>query len=119
MIAWGRVTVHVFFVCVVCEHRVTVKLWTSKCRLAPVKEILIPRLELLACFLLSKLIASVKTATESEVEIVKSVLLDGFANCVVVDMGKCIKSGRFECRTGSRKFGSMLTAKTGFMYQLH
>ena len=81
MIARGRVTVQVLFVCVVCEHRVTVKLWTSKCRLAPVKEILIPRLELLACFLLSKLIASVKTAAESEVEIVKSVLLDGFANC--------------------------------------
>ena len=56
------------FVRVVCGHGVTVKLWTSKCRLAPVKEISIPRLELLACFLLSKLIASVKTAVESEVE---------------------------------------------------
>ena len=56
---------------VVCEHRVTVKLWTSKCRLASVKEISIPRLELLACFLLSKLIASVKTAVEGEVEIVR------------------------------------------------
>ena len=44
------------FVRVVCEHGLTVKLWTSKSRLAPVKEISIPRLELLACFLLSKLI---------------------------------------------------------------
>ena len=54
----------------VCEYWVTVKLWTSKCRLVPVKEIWIPRLELLACFLIYKLIASVKTAVESEVEIV-------------------------------------------------
>ena len=59
------------FVRAVCEHGITVKFWTSKCRLAPVKEISIPRLELLACFLLSKLIASVKTAVESEVEIVR------------------------------------------------
>ena len=35
------------FVRVVCEHGVMVKLWTSKCRLAPLKEISIPRLELL------------------------------------------------------------------------
>ena len=56
---------------VVREHGVTVKLWASKCRLAPVKEISIPRLELLACFLLSKLIALVKTGVESEVEIVR------------------------------------------------
>ena len=56
---------------VVCEHGATVKLWASKCRLAPVKEISIPRLELLACFLLSKLIALVKTGVESEVKRVR------------------------------------------------
>ena len=59
------------FVCVVCENAVMVKLWTSKCRLAPEKEISIPALELQACFLSSKLIALVKTVMETEVEIVK------------------------------------------------
>ena len=43
---------------------------TNKCRLASVREISIPSLELLACFLLSKFITSVKTAVESEVDIV-------------------------------------------------
>ena len=47
------------------------KLWTSKWRLAPVKEIPIPRLELLACFLLNKLIASVKIVMKNEVDIVR------------------------------------------------
>ena len=59
------------FVRVVCDHGVSVKLWTSKCRLAPVKELSIPRLELMACLLLSRLVASVRVAVESEVKIVK------------------------------------------------
>ena len=47
-----------------------VKLWTCTFRLAPVKDISIPMFELLAYFLLNRLIASVKIAVESEVEIV-------------------------------------------------
>ena len=54
------------FVRVICEHGGSVRLWTSKCRLAPVKELSIPRLELMACLLLSRLMVSVKLAVEKE-----------------------------------------------------
>ena len=93
------------------------ELWTSKCRLVPVKEISVPRLELLACLLLSKLIASVNTAVESEVQI--ECFVERICKLYCCGYGKCIQSGRFGCRTGSRKFGIMLTVKTGFMHQLH
>ena len=39
------------FVWVSCKHGRSVKLWTSKCRLAPVKELSVPQLELMACLL--------------------------------------------------------------------
>ena len=48
------------FVRVICEHGGSVRLWTSKFRLAPVKELSIPRLELMACLLLSRLMVSVE-----------------------------------------------------------
>ena len=73
------------FVRVICEHGGSVRLWTSKCRLAPVKELSIPRLELMACLLLSRLMVSVKLAVEKEVSVKKYFLLDGFADCVVMD----------------------------------
>ena len=57
------------FVRVSCEHGGSVRLWTSKCRLAPVKELSIPRLELMACLLLSRLMVSVKLAVEKEVSV--------------------------------------------------
>ena len=44
----------------VCRHGAKVSLWTGKCCVAPVKLTTVPRLELLACALLSKLIVSVK-----------------------------------------------------------
>ena len=57
------------FIRVSCEHRDSVRFWTSKCRLAPVKELSIPRLELMACLLLSRLMVSVKLAVEKEVSV--------------------------------------------------
>ena len=48
-----------FFVRSVCEHSVKVRLWCAKTRLVPIKDEDIPRLELLGCLLLSKLIKSV------------------------------------------------------------
>ena len=60
------------FIRVSCEHGGSVRLWTSKCRLAPVKELSIPRLELMACLLLSRLMVSVKLAVEKEVSVKKS-----------------------------------------------
>ena len=106
------------FVCAVCEHEITVKFWTSKCRLTPVKEISIPRLELLACFLLSKLFASVKTAVESEVEIVR-VFWWTDSQIVLWWIRKVHKEWKVWVQNRSRKFGRMLTGKTGLMYQLH
>ena len=52
----------VVYVRSVCRHDVKVSLWTGKCRVAPVKLTTVPRLELLACVVLSKLIVSVKKA---------------------------------------------------------
>ena len=49
----------------VCRHGVKVSLWTGKCCVAPVKLTTVPRLELLVCALLSKLIASVKKTVAS------------------------------------------------------
>ena len=55
-LAYGAV-VHVRSV---CRHGFKVSLWTGKCCVAPVKLTTVPRLELLACALLSKSIVSVK-----------------------------------------------------------
>ena len=44
----------------VCRHGVKVSLWIGKCCVAPVKLTTVPRLELLVCALLSKLVVSVK-----------------------------------------------------------
>ena len=104
------------FVRVVWEHWVTVKLWTSKWRLAPVKEISIPRLELLVFFLLSKLITLVKTAGESEVEIVR-VFCWTDSQIVLWWMRQVHKEWKVWVQTGSRKFRRVSTVKTGFMHQ--
>ena len=57
------------FVRISCEHGGSVRLWTSKCRLVPVKELSIPWLQLMACLLLSRLMVSVKFAVEKEVSV--------------------------------------------------
>ena len=57
-VAYGAVV----YVRSVCRHGVKVSLWTGKCCVAPVKLTTVPRLELLACVLLPKLIVSVKKA---------------------------------------------------------
>ena len=46
----------------VCRHGVKVSLWTRKCCVAPVKLTTVPRLELLVCVLLPKLIVPAKKA---------------------------------------------------------
>ena len=52
-----------------CSHGTTVTFLTSKCRLVPLKSFTIPRLELLACVLLSKLLVSVLEALKGEVKV--------------------------------------------------
>ena len=59
----------VVFVRVVCSYGVEVNLWAGKCRVAPMKDLSIPRLELLACVLLSKLVVSVINAVRLEVQV--------------------------------------------------
>ena len=59
------------YIRVACPHVVNVRLLTSKNRLVPSKPLSIPRLELLSCVLLSRLIDSVQKALESEVVLEK------------------------------------------------
>ena len=59
----------VVYVRVVCNHGVELNLWAGKCRVAPMKDLSIPRLELLACVLLSKLVVSVINAVRLEVQV--------------------------------------------------
>ena len=49
-----------------CSHGVKVSLWSGKTRLASVKDQTIPRLELMACVLLARLIVDVRDAMEKE-----------------------------------------------------
>ena len=60
----GQAYCAVVFVRVMCSHGVSVTLWAGKCRLAPMKNFSIARLELVSCLLLSKLIAMVVKAVE-------------------------------------------------------
>lgn len=58
----------VIYIRIVTETSSFVRLWTAKTRLAPMKETNIPRLELLSCLLLSKLMNSMLKSTESVVK---------------------------------------------------
>ena len=51
------------------SNNVNVTLWCGKSRVAPMKKLTIPRLELLGCLLLAKLIRAVLTAVQDEIEI--------------------------------------------------
>jgi len=55
------------YVRIVTDSSTYVKLWTAKSRLAPMKEQSIPRLELLSCLLLAKLVDSLLKATKGVV----------------------------------------------------
>ena len=59
----------VVYVRAACSHGVEVNLWAGKCRVAPMKDLSIPRLKLLACILLSKLVVSVINAVRLEVQV--------------------------------------------------
>ena len=52
-----------------CSHGVSVNFRVGKSRLIPMRKLNIPRLELLACLLLSELVNSVVDAVKSEVKI--------------------------------------------------
>ena len=63
----GKAYCAIVFAKVSCSHSVSVKFWVGKSRLAPMKKLSIPRLELLACLLLSELVISVVDAVKSEI----------------------------------------------------
>ena len=62
------------------EHGVTVDLLTAKTKVAPLKKLTIPKLELLACVLLTKLMSSVVRALKRKYKEFKE-----FRNCAFVD----------------------------------
>ena len=59
----------VVYVKVVTSIGVSVNLLSAKSKVAPLKNITIPRLELLSCLLLSRLLVSIKNAVEVEIKI--------------------------------------------------
>ena len=72
----GKIYGACVFVWVSYRHGGSVMLWTSKCTLVPVKELSIPRLELMAYSLLSRLMVSVKLEVEKEVSVKKNCWAD-------------------------------------------
>ena len=89
----------VVYIRVVCSQGVEVNLRAGKCRVAPVKDFSIPRLELLACVLLSKLVVSVINAGRLEVQ-VRNVFCWTDGQIAVCGSDNQIKGGTFECKTG-------------------
>ena len=65
----GKAYCAVVFVKVSCSHGVSVNFWVEKSRLVPIRKLSIPRLELLACSLLSEFVISVVDAVKGEVRI--------------------------------------------------
>ena len=59
----------VVYVRAVCSHGVKVNFWAGKCRFGPMKDLSIPRLELLACVLQSKQVVSVVNAVRLEKQV--------------------------------------------------
>ena len=67
----------VVYVKTVYSHGVTTKFWAGKCRVVRMKKLSIPRLELMACLLLAKLMSSVVEGVKSEVMVKDIYFLDG------------------------------------------
>ena len=65
----GKSYCTIVFARVSCSHGISVNFWVEKSRLAPMKKLSIPKLELLVCLLLSELVISVVDAVKSEVRI--------------------------------------------------
>ena len=62
----------VIYARLITNKEIKVKLLTSKTRVAPAKPLTIPRLELLSCFLLSKLIKTVYESLNHETTITRT-----------------------------------------------
>ena len=54
-----------------CKHKDSARLWATKYTLTALKELSVPRLELMTCLLLSRLMVFVKLAMEKEVYVGK------------------------------------------------
>ena len=70
----------------VCAHGVKVSLWAAKSCAVPSKEQTVPRSELLAAVLLSKLIVSTKSAVEKDLKITNIFCWCNFQIVVMVEV---------------------------------
>ena len=104
----------VIYVKVVCSQCVEVNLWAEKCRVAPMRDLSIPRLELLGCVLLSKLVASVINAVRLEVQ-VRNVFCWTDGQIAVCGSNNQINGGTFGCKTGQRSYATTFHRSIGFM----
>ena len=95
------------FVRVSCEHGGSVRVSTSKFRFTPVKELPVPRLELMACLLLNKMMVSVKLAVEKEVS-VRKIFCWPDSQIALWWIQQRHKKCNIRSRTEKRQYGKML-----------
>ena len=78
------------------------------------KDLSIPRLEILACVLLSKLVVSVINAGRLEVQ-VRNVFCWTDGQIAVCGSNNQINGGTFGCKTGQRSYATTFHRSIGFM----
>ena len=101
----GKAYCEVVFAKVSCNLGVSVNFWVGKSRLAPIRKLSIPRLELLACLLLSELVSLVVDAVKSEVKI-KEICCWSDREITIWWMKECgIKCGIFGLTIALKKLG--------------
>ena len=100
----GKAYCTIVFTKVSCSHGVSVNIWVGKSRLAPLKKLSIPRLELLACLLLSELVISVVDAVKSEVKI-KEICCWSDSQIAMWWINQCGKYGMFGLTITLKKLG--------------
>ena len=110
----GSANCVVVYVKTVCCHGVTVNFWAGKSRIVPMKKLSIPRLELLACLLLARLMVSVVDAVKSEVS-VKDTICWTDSQIAIWWKSKVKRCGTCGYKTVLRKLEILFWRVSGFM----